>query len=82
MPPKVPTMNSLQSRVVVLVSALVACISAATLSHASHEAAQAAQTGRAPVEVMQGQAGDTSVPAASSVFASRPAATPEDAPSF
>jgi 3-polyprenyl-4-hydroxybenzoate decarboxylase len=82
MPPKEPTMNTLQSRAVVLVSALVACISAATLSHAGHEAALAARAGQAPVNVVPGRAGDTSVPAASSVFAGRTAAAQEDAPSF
>ncbi len=72
-------MNHTQARAIAFVSALIACVSAAALTHAGRDALPTAATRRAAVEVVLERPADTTVPSASVVFAGRPAA-PQDSP--
>ncbi len=75
-------MNTTSTRSVAILAAIVASVFVVALSHARHAQPASFVIARVSAPVVQSQLGDTSVPAASTVFAGRADGADEVAPTF
>ncbi len=75
-------MNTTQTRSIALLAAMIAGVSVVALAHARHGLTASVVSGRQSAPVAQSQLGDTSVPAASTIFAGADGVADEAAPTF